>query len=57
MNLLTMYKELFDITLGEWDTPLVHFELENATPLHDNLYPISRIHLEIFKKKYINWGQ
>ena len=43
--LLQDFEELFDGTLGDWDTEPVDFELkEDAKPHYARYYPMARIH-------------
>ena len=43
LELLTEYEELFDGTLGDWNTKPVSFELKEGTkPYHGRLFPISK---------------
>ena len=52
LKLLTKFEELFDGTLGEWDTEPVSLELkEGAKPYAGKPYPIPRIHRETLKKE------
>ena len=50
LELLQEFEELFDGTLGDWDTEPVDFELkEDAKPHSARYYPMARIHKETFK--------
>ena len=52
IHLLESFEELFDGTLGDWDTEPVHFELKkDAKPYHGKAFPVPRIHLETLKKE------
>jgi hypothetical protein len=45
LDLLTEYEDLFDGTLGEWNTEPVHLELkEGAKPFHGRAFPVPKIH-------------
>ena len=47
LTLLQQYEELFDGTLGSWDTEPVHLELKpDAKPFHGRPYPVPQIHKE-----------
>ena len=47
LDLLTEHVELFDGTLGDWNTEPVSFELkEGAKPYHDRPYPVPKIRKE-----------
>ena len=51
-ELLIKYQEIFDGTLGEWQTTPVDFELqEGAKPHSQNHYSVPRIYKETFKKE------
>ena len=54
-NLLTTllnYKELFDGTLGDWQTEPVSFRLKpGSKPYHGRAFPIPHIHLKTLKKE------
>ena len=44
LELLTKFEELFDGTLGDWNTEPVSFELkEGAKPYHDRPFPLPRV--------------
>lgn len=50
--LLQEFEELFDGTLGTWQTPPVHLELkEGATPYHGKAFPVPHIHKDTLKKE------
>ena len=52
IKLLLEFEELFDRTLGDWDTEPVSLKLkEGATPYHGRPYPVPHIHLETLKKE------
>ena len=52
LELLTKYEDLFDGTLGDWDTEPVSFELkEGAKPYHGRAYPVPHAHKETLKKE------
>ena len=52
LMLLQRYEELFDGTLGSWDTEPVHFELKpDAKPFHGRPYPVPQIHKETLWKE------
>ena len=41
--MLTEFEELFDGTLGDWNTELMSFELkEGAKPYHGKAYPVPK---------------
>ena len=49
---LLSYEDLFDGTLGEWQTDLMKFQLKpGTTPYHGGAYPIPKIHEETFRKE------
>ena len=51
-HLLDEYKDLFDGSLGDWNTPPVSVELKpDAKPHHSRPYPVPQIHKEQFKKE------
>ena len=51
-HLLNEYKDLFDGSLGDWNTPPVSVELKpDAKPHHSRPYPVPKIHKEQFKKE------
>ena len=48
LELLTEYEELFDGTLGDWNTEPVSFELKEGTkPYHGRPFPIPKSHKEL----------
>ena len=52
IELLESFEELFDGTLGDWDTEPIHLELKkDAKPYHGKAFPVPRIHLETLKKE------
>ena len=52
LKLLLNYEELFDGTLGDWDTDPVDFELKpGAKPYHGKAFPVPHIHKETLKKE------
>ena len=52
LQLLQDYEELFDGTLGDWNTEPVHFELkEGAKSYHGRTFPVPKIHLDALKKE------
>ena len=52
LKLLQKSEELFDGTLGTWETDPVEFELkEDAKPICSRPYPVPKVHEEIFKKE------
>eukprot|EP00804_Cyclotella_cryptica_P020334 CCRYP_014060-RA/>CCRYP_014060-RA protein AED:0.31 eAED:0.31 QI:0/-1/0/1/-1/1/1/0/510 len=52
LELLTEYEELFDGTLGDWNTDPVSLELmEGAKPYHGQPFPMPKIHEEIIIKE------
>ncbi len=45
VNLLLKLKDLFDGTLGDWQTEPVSFRLkEGTTPYHGQAYPVPQVH-------------
>ncbi len=47
LEVLTEFEDLFDGTLGDWDTEPVSFELkEGAKPYHGRAFPIPKVHKE-----------
>ena len=51
-KLLMKYEDIFDGTLGEWETTPVDFELvEGAKPHSQRHYPMPHLHKETFKKE------
>ncbi len=52
LNLLTKYEDLFDVTLGDWNTEPVSFELKDgAKPHHGRAYSVPHAHKETLKKE------
>ena len=52
LKLLTQFEDLFDGTLGDWNTELVSLELkEGAKPYHGRLFPTPKAHVETLKKE------
>jgi hypothetical protein len=52
LNLLLEFEDLFDGTLGIWDTEPVHLELkDDAKPYHGKLYPVPKAHKETLMKE------
>ena len=52
LDLLTKFEDLFDGTLGDWNTEPVSFELKDgAKPHHGRAYPVPHAHKEILKKE------
>ena len=52
LRLLLSYEDLFDGTLGDWQTEPIKFQLKpGATPYHGRAYPIPKIHEETLKKE------
>jgi len=50
-KLLTEFEELFDGTLGNWDTELVSLKLrEGARPYHGRPFPTPKVHKETLEK-------
>ena len=50
IKLLTEFEDLFDGTLGDWDTEPVSFQLkEGSTPYHGRAYPIPQKHNAMVK--------
>ena len=44
LELLTEFEELFDGTLGDWNTEPVSFELkEDTKPYHSRLFPVPKV--------------
>ncbi len=51
LTLLLDYEELFEGTLGDWQTEPVSFKLNpGTTPFHGKAYPIPHVQLETLKK-------
>ena len=52
LKLLLKFEELFDGTLGTWKTDPVHFKLKlDVKLICSRLYPVPKVHKEIFKKE------
>ena len=52
LELLTEFEELFDGTLGNWNTEPVSFELkEGAKPYHGRAFPVPMCHKETLIKE------
>jgi hypothetical protein len=52
LKLLTEFEDLFDGTLGDWDTEPVSFKLKESAKLyHGRPYPTPRAHKETLKKE------
>ena len=52
LKLLQKYKELFDGTLGQWNTEPVHIELcEDTKPVSSRYYPVPKIQNDSFHKE------
>ena len=52
LRLLMKYGELFDGTLGDWQTKSVSFDLKpGAKPYHGRAFPIPHIHLATLKEE------
>ncbi len=52
LQLLQSYKELFDGTLGNWQTKPVKFELkQDAKPFHRKPFPVPHVYLETLRKE------
>ena len=52
LNLLTEFEDLFDGTLGSWETEPVHLETkEGATPYHGRPYPVPIAHKQTLIKE------
>ena len=51
LSLLRKYEDLFDGTLGTWNTTPVDFELGyDAKPVCSRPYPVPRLHEAMFRK-------
>ena len=47
LEVLTEFEDLFNGTLGDWDTEPVSFQLEEgAKPYHGRAFPIPKVHKE-----------
>ncbi len=56
LTLLFKFEELFDSTLGDWQTETVNFKFKSgAMPYQGKSYPIPQIHLKMLKKKWKDW--
>ena len=54
-EIMTKFKELFDGTLFTWKKDPVYFELKaNVRPICSRLYPVPKVHEEMFKKEVEN---
>ena len=52
LRLLLEFEELFDDTLGDWDTDSVNFELkEGAQPFHGRPIPIPKVHVKTLRNE------
>jgi hypothetical protein len=52
LKLLTEFEDLFDGTLGDWDTEPVSSKLkEGATPYHGRLFPTPKVHQPTLKNE------
>ena len=52
LSVLLKFESLFDGTLGDWNLPLISFELkEGTTPYHSRAYPILQIHKATLMKE------
>ena len=52
LRLLLEHKELFDGSLGDWDTEPVSLTLKDgAVPYHGRAYPVPQVHLRTLKKE------
>ena len=52
LDLFTKYEDLFDGTLGDWNTEPVSFEIKDgAKPHHGKVYPVPHAHKETLKKE------
>jgi hypothetical protein len=52
LDLLQEFEELFDGTLGDWDTEPVSLKLKpDAKPFHGRAFPVPHIHLKTLKKE------
>jgi len=52
ISLLQEFEELFDGSLGEWQTPPISLELkEDAIPYHGRAYPVPHVHKDTLKKE------
>jgi hypothetical protein len=54
LSLLKDFEDLFDGTLGHWDTEPVNIELKaDAKPVSSRYYPVPKINKETFKKELL----
>ena len=54
LTFLKDFEELFDGTLGHWDTEPVNIELKaDAKPVNSRYYPVQKINKETFKKELL----
>ena len=52
LELLTEYEELFDETIGDWNTKPISFKLKDgAKPYHDRPFPVPRVHKKTIIKE------
>ena len=52
LDLLTKYEDLFDGTLGDWNTEPVSYDIKDgAKPHHSRAYPVPHAHKETLKKE------
>ena len=52
LEVLTEFEDLFDGTLGDWNTDPVSFELkEGAKPYHGRAFPIPKVHKQTILKE------
>ena len=51
LDLLTKYEDLFDSTLGDWNTEPVSFDLKEDASYHGRAYPVPHAHKETLKKE------
>jgi hypothetical protein len=51
LSMLLRFEPLFDDTLGDWNLPLVSFEIKgDMRPYHGRPYPILQIHKAVLMK-------
>ena len=51
LNLLRSFEDLFDGTMGTWNTTPVDLELrDDAKPVCSQPYPVPRVHKAMFRK-------
>ena len=49
LQLLQIFEELFDVTLGTWKTDPVNFGLKkDVKPIYLQPYPVLKVHKEMF---------